>query len=158
MTAGTRTDLFFVPASQADVFATTGARDSNGNFIEDGWAQLDAFISGNEFLDAHRGQIMPRNEAFSPWNHSLDLHIAQDIPIGNTSVKVTLDVLNLANLLDDDSGTVRFVNFGSWELAELEGFADDGRPIYNINIPNNLFTTHNINSRWRAKLGVRWSF
>ena len=125
------------------------------------WSELDAFISANPVLDAHRGGIVPRNADEGPWNHTLDLHIAQDIPIKNTNLQITLDILNFWNLIDEDSGTLRFVNFAAVEAWEFEGLADDGTPIITLqNVAQGAspFRTHNTRSRWRAKLGIRWTF
>ncbi len=47
----TSNDLFYVPATENDVIITGGST----------WAQLDAYISADPGLDAHRGQIVPRN-------------------------------------------------------------------------------------------------
>ncbi|MDH3522404.1 MAG: hypothetical protein OES32_02360, partial [Acidobacteriota bacterium] len=110
-------------------------------------------------------QPTPRNCDFAPWNHTLDLHLAQAIPVrGDVNVALTLDVLNLMNFFDRDSGVLRYVNFNSAELAELEGFTAEGTPIYTLNrrvtdFPeNDIFDIHNINSRWRMKMGVRLNF
>lgn len=146
-------DLLYVPAGPDEVVLQNGT-----------WEQFDAFISAHPVLDSHRGQIVPRNSDFAPWHHSLDLHIAQDLPIRNSSVQLTFDLLNLVNLFDEDSGNLRYVAFNSIEILEVEGVTDDGRPIYNLyNVVtdpenNSIYDTHNINSRWRAKIGIRWSF
>jgi len=158
-------DLAFVPASQNDVVITNGT-----------WQQLDAFISSHPVLDRHRGGLVPRNADNAPWNHTLDVHLAQDIPIrGETKLQVTLDILNFINLLDSDSGALRFVRFNSIEPWELEGICgdpqfnnracvpgvDDGKPAISLRGPatgGSLFQTHNINSRWRARVGLRLTF
>jgi hypothetical protein len=145
-------DLVFVPATADDVVIVGG-----GTF-----AELDAFIRSFPVLDAHRGELVPRNADVAPWSHSLDIHVAQDIPIKNTRLQLTLDVLNVLNLIDEDSGTLRYANFSAIEIFELEGFTEDGTPIISLNNVSRgtapVFTTHNVNSRWRAKVGIRWSF
>jgi hypothetical protein len=147
-------DLFYVPSGPDDVIITGGT-----------WEQLDAFISQDECLDSHRGGIAPRNCSRAPWTHSLDLHVAQAIPIRNSHVELTFDILNVMNLIDEDSGNFRFVNFSTVEPVSYAGFDPaTGKPIYGLQRivtdpgNNDRFTYHNINSRWRAKLGVRWSF
>ena len=158
-------DLFYVPASADEVVVTGGT-----------WEDLDAFISQHPSLDGARGTTVARNTARAPWSHTLDLHLAQEIPTGGRSnVEITFDILNLANLFDDDAGVLRYVNFNSVELVEVEGVCgvfddsacggpeDFGKPVYNLDDvvtdpDEELFDTHNIRSRWRAKLGVRISF
>lgn len=145
-------DLFFVPADADDVRIIGGGT----------WEQLDAYIRADKGLDAHRGETVPINSSVSPWSHSLDLHLAQQIPIAGSDLELTFDLLNLGNLIDEDSGTLRFVNFSTVTVAELERIDPDGVPVISlrpvVTNPDLKYTTHNIRSRWQAKLGVRWSF
>ncbi len=151
----TSNDLIYVPSGAGDVVTRGGT-----------WEQLDAYISSDKCLDRHRGQIAPRNCSEAPWNHTLDLRLAQDVPIpGRAKLQLTLDVLNVMNLLDDDSGVLRYVNFNTITPVRFDGIdPETGNPIYTlfrvVTDPENnpVFQTHNINSRWRAKLGARVSF
>ena len=148
----TSNDLFYVPSGPDDVILTNGT-----------WEQLDAYISSDAGLDAHRGQIVPRGASQAPWNHTLDLHVAQEIPIKSSSLQVTFDVLNLMNLLDEDSGVFQFANFNNLAPAIFNGVdAATGRPIYTLTStafnPDSKFQIHNVRSRWKIKLGLRWSF
>ncbi len=146
-------DLLYVPSGPDDVVITNGT-----------WEQLNAFISGDECLNGSRGGIAPRNCSNAPWIHSFDLRISQDIPIKRANLQLSFDLFNLANLLDDDSGLLEYANFNTIGVIDFIGTTDDGRPIYSldreITDPENnpIFETHNINSRWRAKLGARISF
>lgn len=146
-------DLFYVPAAPGEVIIEGGT-----------FADLDAFIEGEECLRDHRGGIAPRNCERGPWNHSLDLRIAQDIPIKGTNLQLTLDLLNLSNLIDEDSGVLRFANFNAIAPVDIQRDPDTGQIIYDLEpfVTNpdefDKFETHNTISRWRARLGVRWSF
>jgi hypothetical protein len=146
-------DLVYVPSGPSDVVIT------NGTF-----EQLDAFIRSEPCLDSHRGEIAPRNCGEAPWTHSIDLRIAQDIPlVGRHKLQLTADVENLSNMFDDNSGVVRYVPFSTLEPWGISGVTADGRPIYGLGAvitnPNtSKFTTHSTASRWRAKLGLRWMF
>jgi hypothetical protein len=145
-------DLMYVPTGPDDVVITNGT-----------WEQLDEFISSSECLDGHRGGIAPRNCDTAPWSHSLDLHVAQDIPAGPVNVQLTFDILNLVNLIDEDSGAVRFAPFNALDPVDWLGISEDGDYIYELNseVLNNdqsRWDTHNVRSRWRAKLGVRITY
>ncbi|MEZ5332175.1 MAG: TonB-dependent receptor [Thermoanaerobaculia bacterium] len=145
-------DLMYVPTGADDVVITNGT-----------WEQLDAFINSSSCLDSHRGGIAPRNCDTAPWNQSLDVRLAQDIPAGPVNVQLTLDVLNVLNLLDEDSGHFRYANFNTMDPVDWLGISDDGHYIYELNseVLNNddsRWETHNIRSRWRAKLGVRITY
>jgi len=141
-------DLFYVPATQDDVEIFSGGT----------WADLDKYISSEPCLDRSRGGIAPRNCGEGPWSHTLDLRLAQAIPVGFGSAELTLDIVNLMNLLDKDAGVVRFVNFGTTTVARYRGLTDDGKPIYELATLETPFNIDNERSRWRAKLGVRWTF
>ena len=149
----TGNDLFYVPSGPDDVVITNGT-----------WEQLDSFISSHDCLDENRGGIAPRNCDEAPWSHTLDLHVDQRIPIRGTDLSLTFDIANLVNLIDEDSGVVRYIGFNAIAPVEYQGMTADGKPIYElfsqVRNPdaNPLFSTHTVNSRWRAKLGVRWSF
>ncbi len=146
-------DLLYVPSGPNDVVITNGT-----------WDQLDRYIASDECLNSNRGRIAPRNCSRAPWIHSLDIRIAQDIPIKRANVQLTFDLFNLANFLDDDSGVLRYVRFNTVGPVDFIGTTADGKPIYDLNSVvsdpenNSIFETHNINSRWRAKLGARVSF
>jgi hypothetical protein len=146
-------DLFYVPAGPNDVVISNGS-----------WEQLDAFIRSEPCLDANRGGIAPRNCATSPWSHSLDLQVLQDIPLpGRSRLQLSAAIENFVNLFDEDSGVVEYVNFSTLAPVSYAGTTAEGLPIYGLNAvitnPNvSKYVTSNILSRWRAKLGVRWSF
>jgi hypothetical protein len=146
-------DLMYVPSGPEDVIITNGT-----------WEQLDAYIAADSCLDGHRGSIAPRNCSTSPWTHSLDVRVAQDLPIRGVDVQLTFDLFNLSNLLDEDSGVVQYAGFDAVAPVDFIGTSDEGLPIYELNSVvldpdnNSIFQTHNVNSRWRAKLGLRVSF
>ncbi len=141
-------DLFYVPRGPEDVVIVGGGT----------WEQLNSYIESEECLRDNRGRAAPRNCQGGPWSSTLDLRLAQDLPVGYGNVQLTLDVLNLANLFDEDSGLVRFVNFGTTTVANLEGVTADGRPIYSLRSLTTPYQIDNERSRWRAKLGLRWTF
>ena len=146
-------DLFYVPAGPDDVEITNGT-----------WEQLDAFIRSEECLNSKRGGIAERNDCDSPWFHTLDIHLAQDIPIKGTHLQVTFDLLNFMNLLDKEAGSVSYANFNTLDPVSYDGVNDAGKPIYTLDRvitdpdDNNKYDFHSLQSRWRAKWGIRWTF
>jgi len=146
-------DPIYVPSGPDDVVITNGT-----------WEQLEAYFQRTG-IDGYGGQITPRNPYSAPWITQTDLAIRQNIPIpGNSSLQVSLDIFNFWNLIDDESGHVQFVSFGTQTPITYEGVTDDGLPIYELrNIVTNpdenpLYQIDNLRSRWRMRLGVRWSF
>lgn len=145
-------DLLFVPSSADQVIVTGGT-----------WADLDAYIEADAGLRSNRGRIVPRNASFAPWVHQLDLRLAQELPIRTTKLEITADIVNFGNMLDSNSGLVKYVNFSEVSPVRFDGIdAASGKPIYNLQSealdPDSRFDVDDLRSRWQAKLGIRWSF
>jgi len=146
-------DLLWVPANEGDVVLSRGT-----------WEQFDSFIASDKCLNNNRGKIVPRNDCDAPWYTTFDVHVAQDIPIRKTKLQLTLDIFNFLNIFDDEAGSLWFANFNTLSPINLDGFTDDGTPIYalgnDITDPDNndKFELHTEKSRWRAQVGIRWTF
>ncbi len=125
----------------------------------------EAFIQ-QQGLEAYRGQIVPRNSHRSPWLSILDLRLAQEFPVwGKTRGVLTLDVENLANMINSDWGQLRQVSFiyvaPVLEVARID--AATGRYVYRPRAgttgptpPN--FSLSALPSVWRIQFGVRFEF
>jgi hypothetical protein len=147
-------DLIFVPASVNDVVVRGGTPE-----------QLEAFIAGDEGLSANRGRIVPRNASRTPWTNQLDFRLALQIPFssGKRHIELTLDMLNLINLFDSDSGRFEFTSNQNINPIRFLGMdAASGKPIYDIaTLASPTFTkfiTDDLRSRWQAQLGARIRF
>jgi hypothetical protein len=98
-------DVTADPLACPDTTAISAARSAQ--FAAD----VDAFVQRHG-LEKYRGKIVPRNSHASPWTSILDLRLQQELPIrGRLRGAVTLDVENLANLIDDEWGRVSQVAF-----------------------------------------------
>jgi hypothetical protein len=146
-------DLFYVPSGPDDVVITNGT-----------WDQLEAYLERTG-IDGYKGEIAPRNVSGQPWVTQTDIAVRQNIPLpGIHSLQISLDVFNFWNLIDDESGHVNYIPFGTVTPVSYEGVTDDGKPIYELRSivtdPENtdLYTTNDLKSRWRARLGIRWTF
>lgn len=145
-------DLIYVPTGPDDINLTTN-----------NWDLLNRFIEEDPDLRNSRGKIVSRNGSTEPWNTQLDLHIAQDIPIGSTKLQLSLDIQNVGNLIDSDSNLYRRVNFNN--LSLLQARTDNAG---NVSVSFNPTLDEDGNfvraavvdtySRWYAKLGARLSF
>lgn len=145
-------DLFYVPAGPDEIVL-----QGHGT-----WEDLDAFIT-RAGLDKYRGRIAPRNASTGPWRHNLDLKISQDVPAGYGDLEVTMEIANLTNLFDSDAGHLRYVNFGNVDAVRVVPIPDQ-LPIYQLRSEvydpeaSPLYEIDQVRSRWRAKIGLRWSF
>lgn len=168
-------DLLYIPASAADVrfepFRAAGTNGANdrGQLItpQQSWENLDAFINGVECLRENRGQVLDRNACRTPWSNRFDFRLAQNIaPFGRQNAQVTLDILNVGNLLNEDWGRSQFVSnqaISLLPLATAQGVSNApdaaGHRVYQAFSPRtDVFTTSNLDSRYQIQLGLRYTF
>ena len=120
------------------------------------------YIEADKYLSSHRGKFAERNSHSLPFVHRLDLHFAQSFYFSkhdSRRVELSLDVLNLSNLISRSWGLV--YRTSNWTLSpvtvtELRE-ADGGyRPVYKFNGAS--YTLDNIASRWHMQLGIKVVF
>ena len=150
-------DLLYIP---------TSSEIGQMNFSGAGQAEaFEAFIQQDDYLSENRGSYAERYGALAPWRGRWDLKILQDIKLGNkNTLQLSLDVLNLGNLISSDWGVVEIptnpeilsVSFP----RDVDGNITSFDPTYTFN--SNLTETFSSNtgliSRWQAQLGVRYIF
>ena len=93
-------DLLFVP--------DLGSRLPGGGF-----GNLVMWTGLHELENCLREQanrILARNTCNAPWSNQIDLRIGQTVNAGGVSAQLTLDLLNILNLLDSSQGIVYVVN------------------------------------------------
>ncbi len=154
---GTSNDLLFVPYAYSDVVWKAG---SSGAAPTE--AEWNDFIS-RAGLDKYRGRVVDRNSSDAPWIHSLDFHYDITLPIKVVDVQLTFDVLNLFNLIDSNSGLIRYVPNQTFTAVSYGGVdAATGKPIYTVSAAsiadNKQYSTADLRSRYQLKLGARLSF
>lgn len=153
-------DLAYIPAGRTDVSAEV---------TDEEWRAIDAFIDTDPTLRAARGGIVRRNASRSPWRNRLDLRLIQQLPsVRNQHFELTLDVLNLANLINSEWGQSRYVRFDAAGLFNFDGYDDQGRPDLDLRVRDanedgrvdrdDVFQTTNLSSRWQVQAGVRYTF
>ncbi|MEY3019002.1 MAG: hypothetical protein RL336_2137, partial [Pseudomonadota bacterium] len=132
-------DLAYIP---------TGAGDSNVVFASDAVAaDVMAYVEASG-LGAYKGTYAPRNALTSPWVTRADLRITQEVKlptfmeaIGENRAIIYLDVLNLGNLLNKDSGIVKEVSYNTSRAIDISGVDSDGRYLISgVDPDDNFFT------------------
>ena len=146
------TSLVYVPVDANDIHLTS----SN-------WAELDAFISSDEYLNSIRGDYAERNAQRGPWTHVVDFKFLQDFSLSNNTLQVSFDIFNLTNLLNKEWGKVNYRS-SSVHFLNFEGFeSDDTTPTFSFDaeaageldqIDDSGFNS----SRWQMQIGVRYLF
>ncbi len=93
-------DLLYVP-------------DVPGRFPFAGFGTLAMWSTLYELEDClqeQKNRILARNTCSTPWSNQVDLRVAQTVKVRGMSAELTLDLLNVLNLLDSSQGIVYAVN------------------------------------------------
>ena len=165
-------DLIYVPTASSEI---TFAPITDGDGIvtatpQEQWNQFDAFIAQDDYLSENRGQIAERFAAVNPWYSNLDLRILQDVAfrVGGTPqrVQLSLDILNVANLLNSEWGVRKVARSSATSPLSLVGFEENAdetlTPVFNYVGPSaeqgTFIDDPNISSRWRMQIGIKYIF
>ena len=153
-------DLMFIPKDDSQInFKTQEDRDLY-------WA----FAKQDKYLSKHAGQYAESYGARAPFVHRLDFKLVEDFAfrIGKTShnFQVSLDVLNLGNLINSNWG-VNMNNSicnGS-SVLKYEGVNASNQPVFsffkdkNGVAPTKSFDYYVNNSQcWQIQLGIKYLF
>lgn len=138
--------------------------DNNGNVTMSAEANRQAFkqwIENDSYAKNHRGQVAERNSNLSPWEHEINLHLAQTIYNiqGAGKLEFTFDIINFANMLNKEWGAnySSAYNLSPLTVTSLSTDANGNRTasyIYN----NAEISKDDISSRWHCQVGVRLTF
>jgi hypothetical protein len=150
-------DLIYIPTGPSDIIlvATPTATVAQQS------AALEAFIAQDNYLSTHRGQIAERFGAINPWYSNIDLRILQDLAFGSGArrhtFQLSVDMLNLANLLNSSWGVRRVASPAATSPLQFVGFDGTGAPTFNFTGPASTFIDDpGLLSRWRMQVGLRY--
>ena len=129
-------------------------------------AQRTAFgdyIEATPALRRSRGKFLARNAMQTPFEHHLDLHIAQDFYFSAESsrkVQISLDVINLGSLISKDWGASYYTSKYKVSPVEVYGFSTDaeGNRTPKYRFVGGSVSRNDLLSRWRMQVGVRVVF
>ncbi len=124
---------------------------------------FDDYIEATPALRRSRGKFLARNAMQTPFEHHLDLHIAQDIYFGaNTSrkVQITLDVINFGSLLSKSWGASYYTSNYTISPLSVDSFATDseGNRTPKYRFVGGEVSRNDLLSRWRMQVGIRVVF
>jgi hypothetical protein len=155
----TGNDLIYIPRDQNDILL-----DPMGSVsAAEQWNRLNAFIEQDDYLKKHRGEIAERFGAVNPWYNDFDVRVLQDIGFDRGGQKhtfqITLDVLNVANLLNSNWGVRKVASASATSPLSLVRFNSEGAPVFNFTGPAQTYIDDpGLYSRWRAQIGMRYLF
>jgi Carboxypeptidase regulatory-like domain len=152
-------DLMFIPTD-----AQLDQMTFSGNATE-GAAQKAAFknyINQDNYLSNNRGAVVEKYGLLSPWFSSVDLRILQDFnfkvaPTKMNTVQISLDLLNLGNLISSNLG-VRQQVANTQPVGVSVNAA--GVPVYSFDkaLTSTFVNDFSLASRWQLQLGARYIF
>jgi hypothetical protein len=160
-------DLLYVPRDVNDIRFLTGVVAGQTVTPLQSWQNLNDFINRVECLRENRGQVLERNSCRTPWQSRFDFRLAQNLtPTRGSTLQVTLDILNVANLLNNEWGLSQFIGNQAESLLALATGTGvnnqpdaNGRRLYRaFGERQDIFTTSNLDSRYQIQLGVRYLF
>jgi hypothetical protein len=147
-------DLIYIP---------TTAEIATMNFSGAGQgAALDRFISQDDYLSGRRGQYAERYGALAPWRGKWDFKFLQDynFKVGGAkkvnTIQFSIDVLNLANLLNSEWGLVQ----APISVQPIGVSVVNKVPTYTFNGDQTKTFSYDASlaSRWQAQFGIRYIF
>lgn len=150
-------DLLYIPtASEIGQMTFSGTGQAEA---------FEAFIRQDDYLNGRRGQYAERYGALSPWRGKWDVKVLQDIKFGNkNTLQLSLDVLNVGNLLSSDWGIVQIPTnqqvLGVSLPRDGDGAVISFDPTYSFdpNLTDTFSFDSSLLSRWQAQFGVRYIF
>ena len=162
-------DLLYIPRSASEITLIPSARPTGQTDTRtpaEIWNQLDQFISSDAYLSSHRGQYAERNGPRTPWNHRVDLRLAQDVKLTGAPnakvMQVTFDIINVGRLLNANWGKYYFVpnlnNQNVYPIAYRSGRAVGGTPSFSFDPISTPYQVDDFQSRWQMQAGLRLLF
>jgi hypothetical protein len=146
-------DLIYIPTNSELEQMTFGGSDAAAQR-----RALQAFIEQDEYLNGRRGQYAERYAILSPWYSNWDVRVLQDFILNSgQTVQLSLDVLNIGNLISSDWGVRQFPTNTQPIGVSLD---NNGAPVYSFdpNLRNSFTNDFSLLSRWQAQLGLRFIF
>jgi hypothetical protein len=162
---GQQIDLAYIPKSQGEI-TFKPYTDANGNLVtaDQQWQMFNNYVENDEYLRTRRGQFTERNGDRTPWNTQLDLRLIHDVNLKKSNkLQITLDVINLTNLINPNWGWQYFVpntqNSSAFIGLNPTGTVVNGTPEYKFVQPTSSpYSIDKLASRWQSQIGIRYTF
>ena len=123
-------------------------------------------VNDNAALRDARGSVVSRNNAFGKFTNNIDMRLSQEVPGFTSKHKgvLTLDILNVGNLLNSKWGRIDEIGFSdgnggfSRRWINYAGI-QNGKPVYSVNDPFEFTTKNNRGeSAWAMQFTARYEF
>ncbi len=171
---GNTADLMYIPKDASEIIFTD-ITNSSGDVLFTAAEQNDAFwkyVEQDDYLKDHKGEYAERYGVLMPWVGRWNLRVLQDIftEVGKNdrrhTLQLSLDFLNIGNLLNSDWGVYKTQVLGTYDITLLKyvNVNEDGVPMFQMNQVNKKLPTEtytnvlSTSSTWSAQIGLRYSF
>lgn len=152
-----KNDLIFVPADKSQINLVEYKSGDRTVTVDEQWKALNQFIENSAYLKSRRGKFAERNGAINPWYMQADLHLAQEFLVDKRKHKfeITLDILNLPNLLNKNWGVIK-------TAANTTPITAKTKDTFTVS-PENLQKGEYVplvdqSSAWGLQIGFRYTF
>ena len=155
-------DLLYIPASPTEFIYRNGTANAT-------YEDFIALIRDDDCLAEYIGAIIPRNACRAPWTNTLDGRVDFQLPFKRVRTEITLDMLNLINLVDSEKGQSQYAGFGQLNVYAPVSTANNTtvtatQPLVGYNLSTIMaptfrkFLRDDLRSRWQMQLGARIRF
>lgn len=125
-------------------------------------AAFEQLIRDNEALSASRGTFLRRNALVAPFLHKIDLHFAQDFyfNVGKRrhTIQLVADVMNFANMLNPNWGVSYSAGYSQSPVSYSFNRTANTAEYKYTPYANQMWTLQDIDSRWKAQVGIKYIF
>ena len=156
---GNSNDLMFIPTDeQVDQMKILG---TDAHSAEEQRANLKQWLATTDYVKDHRGQFAERYGANLPFESHFDFHFGQKFGIKAGkyvhALEVTMDIMNVANLLNKKWGRTFSTGYNSEFISPLT-YKGDGVFQFDNDADMPLKYPNSYYSRWRGQIGVKYTF
>ncbi|HVG40983.1 MAG TPA: carboxypeptidase regulatory-like domain-containing protein [Chitinophagaceae bacterium] len=113
---GANFDLIYIPKDPSEIDFTNKTISGVVYTAQQQKDLLFSYIEQDKYLRKHKGQYAERNAALLPWRNQFDVKFLQDIFTNfagkRNTLQFSVDVFNLANLINRDWGLTQTTNSG----------------------------------------------
>ena len=164
-------DMMYIPASPSEISFV----DAGGMTAQQQSAAFFEYVDNNKYLSAHKGGYAERFGDVRPWIHRFDIKVLQDVFVNfgkdnRLTLQVSLDMLNVGNLLNDSWGCYYYHALSSYDnvmpLRVVAGGTATAAPTFRLNAndvadfktKSQLTKYVSTDSTWSMLLGFRLLF
>ena len=156
---GRGNDLMFIPTdAQADQMTFV----ANSQYsAEEQLANFKQWLGSTPYIRDHRGEYYKRYADNLPFESHFDVHVAEKFQfrVGRqmNALELSLDIMNVANLLNKDWGRTYSSSYSSQFLSPVT-YSGDGKFQFLHPGDYSLTTPSDYYSRWRGQLSLKYTF